>query len=1146
MAAGGTESTEGELRYALLGPLVVTRAEAEIDLGPPKQRAVLALLLLHRGAVVSTDRLVDALWGEHPPPRALASLQAYISNLRRALRDEAGASSPIVRRPPGYVLDVPAGAVDVADFLSAAGEAREAAEAGRWGVALERADAALAVWRGAPLSDMRDETWVQGEARGLDELRRECRETRVTALLAEGRIAPALVAAQELRDEDPLRERATWLTMIALYRAQRAPEALDAFRVHAERLDEELGLEPGEELRELQVSILRQEPALAAWPRPPEWTGAPAVAAPAPTPEPAAPAPEPVPMTALSLDRLVGRSRETRMVDALLGEVRAGAARSLVLTGPAGIGKTRLAEEVVARARAQGGREVWARCPEEDGSPAWWPIRQLVRALGEDADAVLTPPPGVDSDGARFAVYERVADLLRRAATATAPLAVVVDDVQWADHTSALCLSYVVGELRGAPVALVLTQRDGEDATTVAPLHAALARSDGNRHLAVPALGEDGVDALSAQVAGAPLDAEEVARLAERTGGNPLFVAEYARLAPDERAGGTIPLAVRSVVGRRLAGLDPAVLDVLRAAAVIGDVLELDVLAATTRLDLDDLADRLDAAADEHVIVAAADTGGYAFAHGLVREEVLAAMPALRRQRLHARVAAALAESADRDRLSRRAQHLVAALPLADAAEVVAACRAAAREAEERWSSDAAAHWWEEALRAFDLLPPSASGPDERDELLVARVEALARAGRGQTVLDVVDAGLREALREGRPRTAGRLASALLRSSGAWPWVVSGENSGPVLARLAEVRPLVADHPAARVRVHAALAIGSAYHPDPGVADGLSGGALAVAEELGDPDVLADALLGRLLTYSGIWTHTGEALELLDRLHALEHRHAEVTRPIAHSLASMVHMNLGDADRAAEEVRRAIADADRLRLPTARVQLRWMQGELALWTGDFDQAERQFLNAHAVHGQTELYVRGTTEFALAALWWERGTLEGMVFTEPLEPLSWGAAVAAARGDHAEAAANVLAWLDAYSLLTWSSLGHQALLAHVAADIGLTEAAGPLLALLEPARDRIANIGHDAVVGNVALALGRLYRLRGDDARAAELAAEALAGAERAGGHPTVVRCRLLAAQLTPAGAARDAALAAVADTAERLGMASVAAAARAS
>ena len=1035
MSGVGEQTIDATLSLAILGPLEAGRNGATIDLGPPKQRAVLALLLLGRGTVVATDRLIDALWGEGAPPRAASSLHAYISNLRRALRAPGDATSPIVRRAPGYVLELGGTEIDLEVFFAGAADARAAAEAGDWSRALERADAALGLWRGDLLSDLADEEWVQAEARRLEELRLECAETRVSALLAGGRVAEALAAAGSLTTADPWRERGVWLAMIALYRAGRAPEALELFRDHADRLDTELGLEPGEPLRSLQLSILRQDPALAAWPRPPEWSGAEPVPVPASEPAPpVAPAPEP-------RRRAV---RGSRARDHRAGGIACRGARRRVplvlLTGPAGIGKTRLADEAVAQARALGGGEIWARCPEEDGSPAWWPIRQLVRALGTDPETLLTPPPGADSDSARFVLYERVADLLRREAGERRPLVVVVDDVQWIDAVSALCLAYVVGALRGTPLLLVLTEREGEAGNAVAPLLAALAREDGHRNLAVPALGAPEVAELAAGVAGVALPADEVERITERTGGNPLFVSEYARLAPEERASGTLPLAVRAVVGRRLSGLEPAVLEALQAAAVIGDVLELGLLQTITGLDIDALADRLDAAADAHVVVLASGAAGYAFAHGLVRDAVLASLPALRRQRLHVRVAAAVAASADRDRFSRRAQHLVAAGPLADAGDVLEACRAAALDADERWDWDVAAHWWEQATFAAERLD-SAGATGLRDELRLARLEALSRAGHAQTVLDAIVAGMAEAMRDDQPETIGWLAAALLRSSGAWPWVAHAEQIGPMRMRLAEVEPRLAGAPAAQARVRAALAVGSTYDPDPGVPDRLSASAIEIAEMTGEPDVLADALLGRLLTYSGVYTHSSEAAELLPRLTALPHRHAQAIAPTLNALWSMVHMNLGDVEATERDVAEGAATADALRLPTVRVQLRWMSGELALWRGDFDLAERQFDNARTVHLQTELYARGTTEFSLGALHWERGTLADMQTESLTEPLAWGAMVAAARGERTEAARQLDAYLQNDRLTVWNTLGHRTLMAHLAADLELTGSGG---------------------------------------------------------------------------------------------------------
>ena len=155
------------MRYRLLGPLQVVQGDTPVELGPPKQRAVLAVLLLAQGRVVSVDRLVDAVWGNDVPASATASLQAYISNLRRALRGGSGESrmaSPIVRRPPGYFLDVDPDTVDLTAFSAAGTRAAAAVESERWEEALAEADAALTSARGGLLEDLGDAPWLREAA----------------------------------------------------------------------------------------------------------------------------------------------------------------------------------------------------------------------------------------------------------------------------------------------------------------------------------------------------------------------------------------------------------------------------------------------------------------------------------------------------------------------------------------------------------------------------------------------------------------------------------------------------------------------------------------------------------------------------------------------------------------------------------------------------------------------------------------------------------------------------------------------------------------------------------------------------------------------------------------------------------------------
>ena len=1123
------------MRYRLLGPLQVVHGDAPLDIGPPKQRAVLAALLLAQGRVVSVDRLIDAVWGDDIPASATASLQAYISNLRRALRGGSAESvmassvaQPIVRRPPGYYLDVGTDEVDLAVFAAGCARSAAAVEAERWDEALAEAEASLALVQGELLEDLADAAWVRDDAARAAEMLSDCLANKVIALLALGRLPAALTEVSRLRERDPLADRGCRLQMLALYRAGRAAEALDIYARHARLLDRELGLEPGPELRDLQAAVLRQAPELAGWPRSPEWTGAVVLSEPevaATVVDPVDDGPQRAPM--------VGRERELARAADILTRVRAGATRWLVLSGPPGIGKTRLAEEVAGLVSADGGDVVWVNCPDERATPPWWPMRQLVRALGADADEVLEVPRHADPDTARFLVYERIQSLLE---SAPGVLAVIVDDVQWADSTSASCLAYIAGALRDRGVLLIVTVRDGEHAPEVARLLSTVARGKGNRHIEVPALSSADVATLANDIAEEVVTPAEAAELADRTGGNPFFVSEYARLPQAERAASEIPRAVRSVLDRRLAALDPVVVQMLRTAAVIGDAIDtaaVPVLAQATRLDLDTLADYLDEAADERIIVAAHGSDGYEFAHGLLREQLLSGIPALRRQRLHAKVADVLAESATQDAATRRAQHLVAAQPLVEPATVVAACRLAAEQATAQWSSDIAAGWWQAALDAYDRLPVSARDDDERDALTVELLEANSRAGRGQLVLDSVQRYLGEALRSGHAASAGRVASALLRASGGWPWLAPGHDPGELLSLLSRAATPSDSEPASAARVLPALAVGHCYHPEPDVAAELLDRAEQVAEATGDPDALADVLVGRLITYSGVATYSEQTLSWVQRLNSLRHNRSREDSVIAHSVATMAAMNLGDVTGARRHLAAGISGSENLKLPVLRAQLRWMEAVLAMWAGDFAEAERHHGIAVHVHEQTELYEAGSGLLASASLLRERGG--------PLDP-SWNnlhasqetggqgmvgvvrtALLTLATGPEAraDAAATLHACVDDTGRgHIWTTLGHLTLLAHLSADHELPEFTEQLLVALAPFRDRIAVLGQVGLAGPVALATARLHALRGDRSRALEDVALARGIAERSGGAPTLLRCRLLECELTESDSER--------------------------
>ncbi len=285
-----------KLRFGLLGPVEVHLGDEPVEVPGRKPRALLALLLLHANEVVPRERLIDGLWGESPPEHAANALQVHVHALRKAL-----GADRVRTEGTGYRIVVEPDELDVARFARLV-EARRFADA-------------LAEWRGAPLAGLEEEPFASGEVARLDEARLEAVEGRIAAELDAGRIDGVVGELEALVAANPYRESLRGQLMRALYAAGRQAEALDAYRDARRVLRDELGLEPGRELQELEARILRQDPSLVA------------------SSEPQVELPEPP-------TPLVGRELERVAVAALVRDPRT---RLLTLTGPGGTGKTRLA-----------------------------------------------------------------------------------------------------------------------------------------------------------------------------------------------------------------------------------------------------------------------------------------------------------------------------------------------------------------------------------------------------------------------------------------------------------------------------------------------------------------------------------------------------------------------------------------------------------------------------------------------------------------------------------------------------------------------------------------------------------------------------------------------------------------------------------
>jgi YVTN family beta-propeller protein len=253
------------ISYRLLGPLEVTVDSTAVDLGGLKQRALLAILLLHANQPVHRDVLVDQLWGEHPPAGAEHAVNVYIWRLRKALQAASGTQG-VLTRQGAYLLQAAEEQVDAALFERLAEDGRRALAAEAPGRASAVLGEALALWRGAPLADFRYEPFAQAEIARLEKLRAGAVEVRIEADLALGRHAYAVSELEALVAADPLRERLHQQLMIALYRCGRQADALAAYQNARRTLAEELGIEPCQPLQQLERAILEQDPSLEPLP----------------------------------------------------------------------------------------------------------------------------------------------------------------------------------------------------------------------------------------------------------------------------------------------------------------------------------------------------------------------------------------------------------------------------------------------------------------------------------------------------------------------------------------------------------------------------------------------------------------------------------------------------------------------------------------------------------------------------------------------------------------------------------------------------------------------------------------------------------------------------------------------------------------
>jgi DNA-binding SARP family transcriptional activator len=429
--------------FRVLGPLEVLTNGSPLALGGVRQRSLLAILMLHTNEVVATDRLIDELWAQLPPPTALKTIQVYVSRFRKDLGDDR-----LLTRPPGYLLRIAPAELDLRQFEQLVDHARGAEPAAAARILRD----ALGLWRGPPLADLAYEPFAQIEIARLEELRWTALEQRIDADLAAGDHDELIGELQALVAGHPLRERLHGRLMLALYRAGRQAEALEAYNNARHRLVDELGLEPGVELRRLERAILEHDPALE---QPP----------PAASPNGAAPPERSLLLAPAALDAL----------PALLSLARPLAAteppRVLVIAGVVDCDDLGSATAALGEHRAQLLAGGLAARTAAFSSPA--PGRDIVRlASKEGADLLLMSAARSPLDGEAGVILERAPCDVAMFVEAGGPVregpVIVPFGAAWHDW-AALELGAWVARTTGAPLRLIGAASDhrenGRDAS---------------------------------------------------------------------------------------------------------------------------------------------------------------------------------------------------------------------------------------------------------------------------------------------------------------------------------------------------------------------------------------------------------------------------------------------------------------------------------------------------------------------------------------------------------------------------------------------------------------------------------------------------------------------------------------------------------
>jgi DNA-binding SARP family transcriptional activator len=906
------------VQFAVMGPLLVDDGSGSwAKLSGARLRVLLAALLLHANMPVSTEVLAGMVWDGRPSPRAGETVRSYVRRLRQALGPAAAAR--IVTRSPGYLVRVEPAELDVLEFEASCAEAGAALREHAWAAASAAASRALALWRGEPLLDVSSQALHAMFVPRLDQLRVQALQDQAEADLHLGRHEQQVPQLRELAARYPLRESFRAQLMLALYRCSRQAEALECYADARRVLVQELGIEPGSELRRLHGRILASDAGLL-WSSSVELSG-PSALNPADghhlaglpasgareatsdvTPAEAeerhddADASNVVWIESAVSRKFVGREKELGFLREAWSSATVGQRVLALVAGEPGIGKTAIVAELARFVRASGGLVLYGRWDEEVLAP----YQAFREALGDYARAcpeallrrdlidvaaeiaclwpelgrrigACAAPPLAEAE--RFRLFESLDTWIQQTASRR-PVLFVLDDLQWADRPSLLLLQHLLQARRSTPLLAVAMYRDTElERNELSAALPSLARDTDCRRLALRGLEHDAAAWLLEAAVGRPFGERESAMVSElerETGGNPFFLLEMAGHLSElgafdlEPAGlgetvTKIPESVRGLIRWRLGRVSGRCAELLAVASVIGERFTGAVVASAASMGEAASVDLLEEAARAGLIAEIDDAPDcWRFSHSLARRVIADELSRSRKARLHKLIDVTL-ESRPDVSPAELAHDFGAAASIGSAVKAIGYERLAGRHALAEVAPELAARHFRNALELLDRLRPE--DRTLRCELLLDLAAAHDRAGDHASRDERFAAAADAARRLGSVELFLRAA---LGYGGVLPAALRPDLRAQALLEEAIAR-LGEEDNAARAMILARLAHWLHYARPYPERLALSDRSVAIARDTGDKRTLATVLLHRCWTLDGPGD-AGDALRAAEQI----------------------------------------------------------------------------------------------------------------------------------------------------------------------------------------------------------------------------------------------------------------------------------------